>query len=140
MAWAGEGRLLVSVHGPDNPSVEEWNEYVEWVLARETPLDQLRTLVRSYGGGPSAVQRAQLTDRMSPDGKSKVVLLTDSLLVRGVGVAMSWFNPALRILGPQQVDEALDYLELDGSEAKEARRLLERLGDAFHSGSRNVGT
>jgi hypothetical protein len=88
-------RLVVTVHSSEVPDDGDWDEYIGQVDA-VLPLESQRILVISAGGGPNALQRAKMTDVL--DGaKVPVAIMTNSWLMRGAGIAVSWFNPSLRI-------------------------------------------
>ena len=128
MAWGRTGRLVTCANSPVTPAHAEWCTFVEWLQSSDFPLQESVTLVRSFGGGPDTMQRALLTDLISrSDAKPKTVILTDSALVRGLGIAFSWFNPSTRILAPERMEEGFDYLGLDSAERADGRRLLDEL-------------
>lgn len=127
MAWRRMGRLVVTVHSSEVPDEGDWDEYIGQVDA-VLPLESQRILVISAGGGPNALQRAKMTDVL--DGaKVPVAIMTNSWLMRGAGIAVSWFNPSLRIFGARSLEPAQEYLNLtawERLECVEAARDLQR--------------
>ena len=135
------GRLIVSVQAAESPGDQEWSEYLEWLQNGDVPVTESRTLVRSFGGGPNALQREQLTEVVGGKAsRPKSVVLTESLVVRGIGLALTWFNMSLRVLAPDEMERAIQYLELDEAEAVYARRLLDEAIERQRQQSRGVGT
>jgi hypothetical protein len=130
MDWRRKGRLVVTVHTAEEPSDADWAEYMSQVDAY-LPLEDQRIFVISAGGGPNGMQRKMMTDALH-GAKVPVAILTDSWLMRGAGIAVSWFNPSLVVFGPDATDKAFEHLELTSWERHEAeqitRELQERLG------------
>lgn len=119
------GRLVVTVHTDAVPSDEDWAAYMAQADAHK-PLEEQRVLVVSAGGGPNGTQRKMMVDVLQ-GARVPVAILTSSVLMRGAGVAVSWFNPSLKIFGPFALEEAIDYLDLTSWERIEGMRVLYEL-------------
>lgn len=119
------GRLVVTAHTAAVPDDKEWGDYMAQVDAY-LPLSGQRILVVSAGGGPNGPQRKMMTDALG-GAKVPVAILTSSMMMRGAGIAVSWFNPSLKVFGPGGLDSALDYLELTPWERTESLRVLNEL-------------
>jgi len=119
------GRLVVTAHTAAVPDDKEWGDYLAQVDAY-LPLSGQRILVVSAGGGPNGPQRKGMTDALG-GVKVPVAILTSSMMMRGAGIAVSWFNPSLKVFGPDGLDSALDYLELTPWEHTESIRVLNEL-------------
>jgi hypothetical protein len=83
------------------------------------------------GSGPTSKQRKALVDVLRafpPD--LQLALLTDSEAIRGTLTAINWltgrgnFN---RVFGEESVDEALDFLKLEGDTRSQALALVASL-------------
>src|SRR5262245_427079 len=85
-----------------------------------------RWLVVSAGGGPNGKQRKMMTDALK-GARVPVAIVTNSLLMRGAGIAVSWFNPSLKVLRPEDLDGAINYLGLTEWERAESARVLKEL-------------
>lgn len=118
-------RLVVTVHTAEVPSDEDWNAYMAQVDAY-LPLQDQRVLVVSAGGGPNGKQRKMMIDALN-GARVPVAIITNSLVMRGAGVAVSWFNPSLKVLGPGDLDAAVEYLGLTTWERVESARTLKEL-------------
>ncbi|HMA97517.1 MAG TPA: hypothetical protein VKP30_32755 [Polyangiaceae bacterium] len=125
MKWRRLGRFVVTVHGAEAPSDEEWTRYVGGADAYQ-PLGDQRILVVSDGGAPNGTQRQQLIDLLQ-NARVPTAILTTSWLMRGAGAAVRWFNPDLKVFGPQALQPALDYLQLTEWERSEGVRLVREL-------------
>jgi hypothetical protein len=125
MNWRRMGRLVVTVHTSEVPSDEDWGEYMAGVDAY-LPLEDQRVLVVSAGGGPNGKQRKMMTDALN-GARVPVAIVTNSLLMRGAGIAVSWFNPSLKVLRPEDLDRAINYLGLTEWERGESARVLKEL-------------
>ena len=119
-------RLVVTVHTAAVPSDEDWDAYMAGVDAY-LPLEDQRVLVVSAGGGPNGKQRKMMVDALN-GARVPVAIITNSLLMRGAGIAVSWFNPSLKVLGPADLDAAVEYLGLTTWERVESARALKQLG------------
>ena len=73
------GRFLIASHGTENPPDAEWDallkEYGEWPRGED-----VRVIVTSEGGAPTAAQRARLTAIMKRR-RMLVALLTASTFI-----------------------------------------------------------
>ena len=107
------------VHASEAPSDAEWEALLGlFRLAAEEGVE-LRTLVYTEGGAPNARQRALLNDVLA-GLKPRVAVLTPSAAARAIGVAISWFNPDLRVFAGDELSRALDHLDVNQGE----RRIL----------------
>ncbi len=125
-----QGVLLV-VHTKDNPTDEEWNEYIDY--GRKNMGRFTSSLVISEGGGPTTVQRGQMNDLLEANGfKGKVAVVTLNRLVRGIVTALSWFNPNIKAFTTVQVQAALEYLGVAKDQQDiyiaEIKRLRDKVG------------
>lgn len=129
MGWHFADRLSVTVHGRVDPSDAEWQSYLDDLLSLPNVADNA-VLVYSEGGGPKALHRAALERAMAEAGQpeARVALVSASRVMRGIGTAISWFNPHLRVFAPSKLDSALSYLELEPEQCTDARRRLREIG------------
>jgi len=125
MDWKTIGRLCVTVHTEAVPAEREWADYMKGVR-REVPMAAQKVLVVSAGGGPSGKQRKMMTDALEGT-RVPVAILTESWLMRSAGIAVSWFNPMLKVLPPHALEEAFTYLDLTTWEREESRLILGEL-------------
>ena len=119
------GRLVVTVHTEEVPDDDEWAVYVSQADAYR-PLEDQRVVVVSAGGGPNGKQRMMMVDALN-GARVPVAIVTNSWLMRGSGIAVSWFNPSLKVFGPDALDGAIDYLGLTAWERVESARCLKAL-------------
>ena len=101
-----KGSVFVVV-GPTTPAESEWNLLVE---AHRRERHQ-RTLVVTAGGGPTAAQRKAILDVSGGKGLPAAIL-TDSVMVRGIVTALSWFVPRVRAYPPDDLQGALAHLDM----------------------------
>jgi hypothetical protein len=81
--------LLLEVHPDCPPDEREWDEFVQWLHARD--ISGIRGLVFAEGPGPNAGQRRKL---MSVKGMkdAKSIVLTTSVIARGAITALNWLG------------------------------------------------
>jgi hypothetical protein len=126
MAWDHDVRLSIVVHGKSSPSPLEWSRFVK--DTRALGGRDLRVLVCTYGGGPDGAQRRELADAVR-NVTVPTVIMTNSIVARGIVTAMHWFNPSMKVLPIDADTAAHRFLALDPNEAQRAmelRRKLER--------------
>jgi hypothetical protein len=126
MAWDHDVRLSIVVHGKTSPSRLEWSRFVN--DTRALGGRELRVLVCTYGGGPDGAQRRELADAVR-NVIVPTVIMTNSIVARGIVTAMHWFNPSMKVLPIDADTTAHSFLGLDPNEAERAlelRRKLER--------------
>lgn len=116
------GRFTLTVHTERVPSEEEWTQYISQVRDH-MPLEEQRALVVSAGGGPNGTQRKAMVTALE-GAKVPVAILSNSLLMRSAATAVSWFNPQLKVFGPNDLEPAIDYLGLTPWERTETRNTL----------------
>jgi len=110
---------LVFVHATEPPTDSEWEALLDLFRLAAQEGGRLRTLVYTEGGAPNARQRAHLNEVLA-GLKPRVAILTPSAAARAVGVAISWFNPDLRVFAGDELSRALDHLDVNQGE----RRIL----------------
>lgn len=106
----GGSALFVIVISASAPSTTEWTAYIR-ALQKLPQLDDLKTLVITEGGGPDSVQRRLVIDLMK--GKPTLTcMVSNNPVVRGLTVALSWFNPGIRSFPLDRIDDGLRHLQL----------------------------
>jgi hypothetical protein len=115
----------VTVHTEDVPAEAEWNDYMKGVR-RDVPMADQKVLVISAGGGPNGKQRKMMTDELEGT-RVPVAILTDSWIMRSAGIAVSWFNPMLKVFPPRALDDAFAYLDLTTWEREESGLIIGEL-------------
>jgi hypothetical protein len=109
------GNLHVVVLGEKDPSGSDWKTYLDAIISAEkSGIDvtaRLRTLVFSDGAGPNAQQRKAVADYLK-GRPSPLAIVTGVTIMRGVITALGWFNPQVKAFAPDQLDEALRYLDV----------------------------
>ncbi len=103
------GGIVVCVHTAQEPNDSEWTGYLAFLQQHEGACDSV--FVYSAGGAPNFKQR-----RAMAEGTLGRVLfasvVTSSRVTRAIGVAVSWFNPHVRMFAPGSLSGALAYLKL----------------------------
>lgn len=131
MAWDRVGRVVICVSAGASIDQQDWVDFIRWARTGSVPVKDSVALVHSFGGGPNALQRGMLTDMFAAeDAKPRTSILTDSAVVRGFGIALSWFNPQIRVWSPEKIEQAFDHLGLDKHERSEGTQVLDELGAA----------
>jgi hypothetical protein len=106
--------LALWLHTANDPPQPEWQDAINRLAQRKEDISTWRSLVISDGGAPNSQQRAELA---ALHGKQpmKLGVITTSLanpVKRGIVTAITWFNPAMRAVGPEQSVTVLAHLDL----------------------------
>lgn len=118
------GCLHVTVQSEAEISAEEWKSWLTQITRAGD--DRLRLLIESHGGAPNAAQRREFVEKVRY-ADTRIAVVTDSALARGVVTALAWLGQPLRAFTLGELAQALDYLALTRDEAESARRELMRL-------------
>lgn len=127
MAFGRVGGCIVTLIKKQRPSDAEWDAYVALVrtLPREIPY---RVLVWSQGGAPTPEQRKRLDDAIGGLSRtSRVAVITDSILVRGIVSALRIVQPMYQAFSPSNMTGAFHYLELSERAREDAALVVDRL-------------
>jgi hypothetical protein len=116
--------VCVAVHTPVTPTRLEWGEFMD--ALRKVPLDQLRILAITDGGGPDAIERAEFLKYIGQT-KVPIAVVSDAIVVRGIVTALSWFNTNIHTFAPTQFEAALRHLEVPAPRVPELRALARTL-------------
>jgi hypothetical protein len=131
--WARRGSLVVLAQSSSDPSILEWEGFLDGTTAAMTENGgRCRVLVFTAGGKPDSEQRALSLERGWRDNKaSPVVVVTTDALARGVITVFSWFGMNIRAFSDRELDQAYAHLQLTPAERRwllvERRILQERL-------------
>lgn len=129
MQHARVGAVHLVVHSSENPTDEEWSNYLDDM---EAFLPRMRgVMVLTHGGGPTATQRAKFKTfwgSQKIDPEVRLAVLTSSVMVRGIVTAVTWFvkNP-IQTFAPTSLDEAFTFLGLTGHERTLLRERVDQL-------------
>jgi hypothetical protein len=124
MAYRVHHGVFCVVHGPSNPTDDEWKAYLEYYLANERQCT--RTLVVTKGGGPNAKQRSE-TAKVIQSSPTRVAIVSSSTIIRGVATALSWFNKRVQAFHANELDAALSYLEVPEGASKLIQAEMQKL-------------
>lgn len=124
--------ITVVVHTKHPPNDDEWEAY----LTSHAPFFDRgmgwRFAIFTDGGAPTAVQRMKMNEmvadwmRRNPDC-IRSAIITKSAFVRGVVTAIGWFRPIARAFSPDNLDQALAYLDVPASRLSEIQTLVPKL-------------
>lgn len=120
------GDLLLAVYGESNPSDADFSAAM--VNFKNADPSRSRLLVLTLGGGPTTLQRSQLNTLLNGRTmRTAIVYEIDSVILRNLITATSWFNKGVKAFPSRELHDALRYLEITAAQFPEVRRELERL-------------
>lgn len=120
----------IAVHGQSNPDPIDWEAYLRAVRKVLERYPNVKGIVYTYGGNPSSAQRSEL-NKISEGLLPRVSVMVESRVARGAVTALSWFNPSIKAFSLEQIDEALEHLEISGVKARQAKEALAQLKTAL---------
>lgn len=122
------GPVVVVLQDTKNATDQEWKSLVNDVAEAqaEHSSENMWALVASDGGAPTLAQRRELKDLFS-DTKLSIAVLSDSPLVRGAVMAMSWFNDSIRVFSPAQFTKWMNYVPISPGEEALLRSAIREL-------------
>ncbi|MCP4499569.1 MAG: hypothetical protein GY822_06335 [Deltaproteobacteria bacterium] len=122
------GSTLVLVHGPLNPSPEDWDEFMQQMAAQK----YTGILIDSSGGAPNKSQWAKITDFWRDKLEPKVALTTSSSLVIEAMAATDLVSKSkIRAFRSHALSDAFDYLEISEPEREVLLKTRLRLRARF---------
>src|SRR5687767_3692798 len=127
IAWSHFGRTLLVVQAPGIPSDADWAEF----LADSDRDPGEAILIVADDTKLSPKQRAEVQAWQERHGTPSV-LLTDSLVARGVAKALGWFGVKITAFARRDVDQALDRAKVTASDRAAAKDLIARLTTALN--------
>jgi hypothetical protein len=139
MASARIGKLWVACSGRRPITDATWREYLRHAaesVKNHGPYHGV--LFWAPKSGPSAAQRRMLTDEYAKavrlDAQRRIVLISDSAIVRGTITAIDWFTRKnFLAFAPKNVHQAIAWLAEDIQfDRKEAELALEKVICAVH--------
>jgi len=129
LAFSAMEDLVVVVYGAKDPSNADIEEVVG--VFKKLDMSRIPSLIVSHGGAPNALQREMLLTSIGTAEHLSAVM-SDSLRVRGVVTALSWFKENIKAFSKSKLGSALEYLNISPSRnetiAKEIDRLEHRVG------------
>lgn len=114
------------------PLDDEWDQMIESIASEPAEIIGLVIVVTPGTGGPSALQRKKVASLgyLRRDRFHGTAILTDSAVIRGMLTAVSWMIPAQirsRAFSLNDLERAMDFLQLDESQKSGVRELLASL-------------
>src|SRR5258708_3520252 len=139
MASARVGKLWLASSGRRPITDATWREYLGHAADSVTRLGPYHgVLFWAPKSGPSASQRRMLTDDYAQavrlDAQRRIVLISDSAIVRGTITAIDWFTRKnFLAFAPKNVQQAIGWLAEDIEfDRKEAELALGKILEAVN--------
>ncbi|MFZ5890585.1 MAG: hypothetical protein ACOY0T_05900 [Myxococcota bacterium] len=129
--------IFIVVHAARSPSDLEWASFVNEL--RTTSAHHHRAAIGySYGGGPDGKQRGMLKEFMKVENRKNVpvALLTNSVMVRGLGVALSWLVRTIKVFPLSGEQAAFEFLGLSVDESARVHQIRVELERGLDIASR----
>ncbi|EDM80669.1 hypothetical protein PPSIR1_37289 [Plesiocystis pacifica SIR-1] len=122
--------VFLLVHKTPLPNQEEWARMMQVVRERET-LAGVLVIARDARPGPDMRKEVQAVTRKFG---CKTAVITDSVVAKGVMVAMTWLNIPIGGFRTDELDDAIRYLDYE-PHADALRNAIEPFLDRSVSGT-----
>jgi len=120
LAWGHFRQVLMLVMAPGIPSAVDWEEFLE--DSHHDPGETILVVAAETKLTPK--QRAEVQAWQERHGTPSV-LVTDSMLARGVATALSWFGVRVTAFARQDIDRALASAGIATADRTEAKFVIE---------------
>jgi hypothetical protein len=120
------GNMILFRQNAETATDEEWAAMIRLIVSLRAELAQLRFIVRTDGGGPSAPQRRSLEEALGGVA-TQIAIVSDHLKVRFVASTIALFQKKLRCFLVKEFAEACKYLGLQASERAQAEAALKEM-------------
>lgn len=122
MALDFHGNIMVTIHTAYAPSDADWKAYLNALGSKD--VESVRSIVFTDGGAPSSKQRKELNELLG-GRQVRGIVVSNSMAVRGVVTALSWFNPKIKAFAPDEFRQGLRYLEINSTEEAAVWEVIE---------------
>lgn len=126
--------LMLFMSGEASPSDGDWQDYLRTLEVASQRARQNGSLLRFFifvdEGAPNAKQRGAVVELLR-GVSARTAVVTTSNLARHVITAFGWFGLKLRGFSPNQLEAALEYLELPVERLAEIMQLAATLAPAI---------
>jgi hypothetical protein len=120
VAWDYLDNCVFIAHRKGRLVDSDFGHCLEDLLPRS---DVQRAVVRASEGAPRVDHRALLL-RWYKANSVRGAVLTDSVLARGGVTALGWFGVTISAFPPQQLEQALEYVEIPFEHWPEAKSMM----------------
>ena len=126
VAWSYFGRLLIEVQAPGVAADADWAEFM--ADAHRDPGETILVVANETKLSPK--QRAEVQAWQERHGTPAVVV-TDSMITRGVVKALNWFGVKIQAFARSDFDRALDCACIASIDHADAKALIRRMTAAL---------
>jgi hypothetical protein len=120
------GNLMVLRQNREDATEEDWKAFLGFLSDHHHELEQIRLLVYTDGGIPTAAQRRKLADTLG-NKQMLVAAVSDNIKVRFSGATIALFQKNYRQFTTAEIGRAFDHLKLTPSEARQVSETLREL-------------
>ena len=120
IAWDYLDNCVFVAHRKGRLDDSDFGHFLEDLLPQS---NVQRVVVRASDGAPRADHRALLLHWFNANSVRGAVL-TDSVLARGGVTALGWFGVTISAFPPDQLEQALNYVELPIAHWPDAKRVM----------------
>ena len=126
LAFLSFGSVMVVQQGAEPATDSEWRAFMADLGPKD--LSQLRVLILTTGGGPTADQRVELKHFMA--GRSvRTAVVSDSIKMRFIIATIALINREHHGFNNRELSKAYDFLALSPSEPTRTASVIKQLGE-----------
>jgi hypothetical protein len=117
-----EDNLNILIHSKQSPTEEGWAQYL-LALKNHRFTAPPKVLVISDGAGPTPTQRQSLA-KATGGAPYFCSIIADAANIRFIAASLALANPSVKSFFPNQLNEALTYLQLTPAQIEKIKQLL----------------
>jgi hypothetical protein len=123
LAVASVGSMLLARENEHTPTDADWNAFLDLLILNRPHFPQLKILVATDGGGPSAGQIKRLGKALG-GGNVRVAVVTDKIRVRFIVSAIALLNSKIKSFARAELHNAYEHLGLTAAEVRLSQQTL----------------
>lgn len=124
LAFKVVGNVLISVYNERVPT--DADDAAILAQLKKMDLTNAVALIHTTGGAPTAPQRKRVYEVLG--GRSiRAAIVSDSIFVRGISTAMSWFNASMKVFTSEELDGALEFLGIPATRLDYFQKEMDKL-------------
>jgi hypothetical protein len=135
------GDVVLVLHNSESPDDNAWGAYIQQCMEAGRIANgdyrRIKNLVFTDGGGPNATQRQQSIDalqKFTGVKESKVAVVTNSMIARGIITVASWMNMTVKAFSPEKAEDAGRFLGIPAEQMNRFAQAIERLSTNLSGG------
>lgn len=122
------GAVVVFRQGKNDATEQEWDDFLKFLVANRSELQNMKLLIKTDGGVATAAQRKRLAMILG-DQQPLVAVMSDAIKVRFAGATIALFQKNYRQYTYAELGQALDHLRVPPADRPRIENALKEMHD-----------